>query len=169
MTIQSELERIGNNISSAYSALGENGATLPETQNSDNLAATVQTLPEKQDKITASGLLKGDGSGSISAAQAGVDYQAPLTAGTDYVTPTQLAGKQDKITVSGILKGTGDGNVSAAVAGVDYLPMSGGTLTGSLVLSGEPTVENGAATKGYIDNLVGDINSALDTINGEVV
>ena len=133
MTIQSELERIGNNISSAYSALGENGATLPETQNSDNLAATVQTLPEKQDKITASGLLKGSGDGNISAAVAGTDYQAPLT------------------------------------AGVDYLPMSGGTLTGSLVLSGEPTVENGAATKGYIDNLVGDINSALDTINGEVV
>lgn len=85
MTIQSELERIGNNISSAYSALGENGATLPETQNSDNLATTVQTLPEKQDKITASGLLKGDGAGNISAAVAGTDYQAPLTAGTDYL------------------------------------------------------------------------------------
>lgn len=85
MTIQSELERIGNNISSAYSALGENGATLPETQNSDNLAATVQTLPEKQDKITASGLLKGSGDGNISAAVAGTDYQAPLTAGTDYL------------------------------------------------------------------------------------
>lgn len=137
----------------------------------------------KQEEITTSGLLKGDGSGSISAAQAGVDYQAPLTAGTDYATPTQLndglADKQNEITVSGILKGTGAGNISAAVAGtdyqapltagVDYLPMNGGTLTGSLVLSGEPTVENGAATKGYIDNLVGDINSALDTINGEVV
>lgn len=85
MTIQSELERIGNNISSAYSALGENGATLPETQNSDNLATTVQTLPEKQDKITASGLLKGDGSGNVSAAVAGTDYQAPLTAGVDYL------------------------------------------------------------------------------------
>lgn len=80
MTIQSELERIGNNISSAYSALGENGATLPETQNSDNLAATVQTLPEKQDKITASGLLKGDGAGNISAAVAGTDY-LPMSGG----------------------------------------------------------------------------------------
>lgn len=91
MTIQSELERIGNNISSAYSALGENGATLPETQNSDNLAATVQTLPEKQDKITASGLLKGDGSGNVSAAVAGTDYQAPLTAGVDYAPPYQYS------------------------------------------------------------------------------
>lgn len=81
MTIQSELERIGNNISSAYSALGENGATLPETQNSDNLAATVQTLPKKQDKITASGLLKGDGAGNISAAVAGTDY-LPMSGGT---------------------------------------------------------------------------------------
>ena len=123
----------------------------------------------KQEEITASGLLKGSGDGNISAAQAGTDYQTPLTAGTDYATPTQLAGKQDEITASGLLKGDGSGNISAAVAGVDYLPMSGGTLTGSLVLSGEPTVENGAATKGYIDNLVGDINSALDTINGEVV
>lgn len=90
MTIQSELERIGNNISSAYSALGENGATLPETQNSDNLATTVQTLPEKQDKITATGLLKGNGT-TVEAAQAGTDYQAPLTAGVDYAPPYQYS------------------------------------------------------------------------------
>lgn len=42
-----------------------------------------------QDEITASGLLKGDGAGSIIAAQAGTDYQAPLTAGTDYAPPSQ--------------------------------------------------------------------------------
>ena len=34
----------------------------------------------KQDKITASGLLKGNGNGGVSAAVAGTDYQAPLTA-----------------------------------------------------------------------------------------
>ena len=41
----------------------------------------------KQAAITASGLLKGDGSGGVSAAVAGTDYQTPLTAGTDYQTP----------------------------------------------------------------------------------
>ena len=44
----------------------------------------------KQNKITASGILKGNGSGTITAATAGTDYQAPLTAGTDYATPSQI-------------------------------------------------------------------------------
>lgn len=46
-----------------------------------------QSLTGKQDKITASGILKGDGAGTISAAVAGTDYQTPLVAGTDYQTP----------------------------------------------------------------------------------
>lgn len=50
----------------------------------------------KQSKITASGILKGDGAGGVSAAVAGTDYQAPLTAGTDYATPAQLAGKANQ-------------------------------------------------------------------------
>lgn len=41
----------------------------------------------KQAKIAASGMLKGDGNGSVTAATAGTDYQAPLIAGTDYETP----------------------------------------------------------------------------------
>lgn len=73
-----------------------------------------------QDEITASGLLKGDGGGGITAAQAGTDYQAPLSAGTDYATPTQLADKQAKITATGLLKGDGVGGVTAATAGEDY-------------------------------------------------
>lgn len=81
-----------------------------------------------QDEITASGLLKGDGAGSIIAAQAGTDYQAPLSAGTDYATPTQLADKQAKITATGLLKGDGDGGITAAAAGTDYqAPLTAGT------------------------------------------
>lgn len=50
-----------------------------------------------------------------------------------------------------------------------YLQLSGGTLTGALTLNGEPTEDLQAAPKQYVDNLVGTINTTLDTINGEVV
>lgn len=68
----------------------------------------------KQSKITASGILKGYGNGSVSAA----------TAGTDYATPSQVSAKQNTITASGILKGNGSGTISAATAGTDYVAPS---------------------------------------------
>ena len=43
-----------------------------------------------QPTISVSGILKGDGSGGISAAAAGTDYQTPLVAGTDYATPAMI-------------------------------------------------------------------------------
>lgn len=50
----------------------------------------------------------------------------------------------------------------------------GTDFTGRVVFSDnvsvpEPTEELHAVNKGYVDDLVGDINSALDAINGEVV
>jgi hypothetical protein len=37
---------------------------------------------------------------------------------------------------------------------VNVLPLTGGTLTGPLVLSGPPTATSGAATKGYVDSTI---------------
>lgn len=96
----------------------------------------------KQEKITASGLLKGNGSGGVSPAVAGTDYAAPssvpsastaapkangtASAGSsgawsrgDHVHPTDTT-RQAKITANGLLKGNGAGGVSAAQAGADY-------------------------------------------------
>ena len=105
------------------------------------------TDTSRQAAITASGILKGDGEGGISAATAGTDYQAPLSAYTsappmdgtgaagsstaysrgDHVHPTDTS-RQAKITASGILKGDGNGGVSAAVSGTDYqAPLTAGT------------------------------------------
>lgn len=103
------------------------------------------TDDSRQAKITASGLLKGNGSGTVTAAVAGTDYAAashgthvtysttaPKMDGTaavgtasnvsrgDHVHPTDTS-RQAKITASGILKGDGSGGVTAAVAGTDYL------------------------------------------------
>ena len=104
--------------------------------------ATQAALNGKQAKITASGILKSNGSGGVTAAKAGTDYVTPASlpnpsdtapvmdgtaaAGTlatyargDHKHPADTS-KQAKITASGILKGNGSGGVSAAVKGTDY-------------------------------------------------
>lgn len=43
-SIASEITRISNNISDAYSACSEKGATIPQTQNSANLADTINSI-----------------------------------------------------------------------------------------------------------------------------
>ena len=45
MSIASEITRINGNISSAYSAAQARGATLPQAQNSANLADTILSIP----------------------------------------------------------------------------------------------------------------------------
>lgn len=53
---------------------------------------------------------------------------------------------------TGILKNTTTtGVLSIAVPGIDFFPMSGGTLTGDLILNGDPTNALGAVTRQYAD------------------
>lgn len=123
----------------------------------------------RQAKITASGLLKGDGNGGVAAAVAGTDYAQPSaipspssstpnmdgtgSAGTgtayargNHTHPTDTS-RQAKITANGLLKGDGQGGVSAAVAGTDYqTPLTAGTdYATPAALSGYiPTSQKGA-------------------------
>ena len=101
---------------------------------------------------TLTGLLKGDGT-SVSAAEAGTDYVAPVE-GKELSTndftdaykakidqnATDIAAKQGKIMVSGLLKGAGDGSVSAAAAGTDYVaPVEGKGLSSNDYTTAEKT------------------------------
>lgn len=47
MSIASEIHRIKNNISAAYSACESKGATMPQLQNSNNLPAAIRSIPYK--------------------------------------------------------------------------------------------------------------------------
>lgn len=129
---------------------------VDNTSDADKPVSTKQqeALNNKQAKITASGILRGDGSGGVTAAAAGTDYATPdslpkpsdtapvmdgtAEAGTlttyargDHKHPADTS-KQAKITASGLLKGDGKGGVSSAVKGTDYAGPSVGvpvTLT----------------------------------------
>lgn len=63
--------------------------------------------------------------------------------------------------LTGLLKGNGTGAFTAAVPGTDYLPMSGGSLTGPLLLAANPTTNLGAATKQYVDSAIQSSTAGL--------
>ena len=111
---------------------------------------------------TTSGILKGDGSGNISAAVSGTDYALPSaipsaytstpemdgtgSAGSstsyakgDHVHPTDTTRQASIGTTSGILKGNGSGGISAATAGTDY-------VAPSALNNYVPTTDKGAAS-----------------------
>lgn len=129
---------------------------VDNTSDADKPVSTKQqaALNNKQAKITASGILRGDGSGGVTAAAAGIDYAAPdslpkpsdtapVMDGTaaagilatyargDHKHPADTS-RQEKITASGLLKGDGAGGVTAATKGTDYAGASE-TVTATLL------------------------------------
>lgn len=102
---------------SAYASAKDGGYTGTETQFNTDLAA----VSGKQAKITASGLLKGDGAGGVSAAVKGTDYAGPsvgvtvtlTTAGWDSEAKTQT------VSATGM---SASANIIVVAAPESYIP-----------------------------------------------
>ena len=82
MSIQSEIDRIAGAKTTLGNYLQQNGVAVPSGATVDEMALQLADVIEKQNKITVSGILKGDGAGGVSAAVAGTDYQAPAAKAT---------------------------------------------------------------------------------------
>nr|DAE67317.1 MAG TPA: hypothetical protein [Caudoviricetes sp.] len=93
MSIQTEIDRIAGAKTTLGNYLQQNGVAVPQGATLDSMALLLADVIEKQNKITASGILKGDGEGGVSAAVAGTDYlkTAPVTS---------VAGKTGAVTLA---------------------------------------------------------------------
>lgn len=93
MSIQTEIDRIAGAKTTLGNYLQQNGVAVPQGATLDSMALLLADVIEKQNKITASGILKGDGKGGVSAAVAGTDYlkTAPVTS---------VAGKTGAVTLA---------------------------------------------------------------------
>lgn len=76
MSVQSQIDRLAGAKTTLGNYLQQNGVAVPSGATLDEMALQLADVIEKQDKITASGILKGDGAGGVSAAIPGVDYLA---------------------------------------------------------------------------------------------
>lgn len=81
MSVQSQIDRLAGAKTTLGNYLQQNGVAVPSGATLDEMALQLADVIEKQNKITASGILKGDGQGGVTAAVAGTDYlkTAPVT------------------------------------------------------------------------------------------
>lgn len=203
-----DLKAVQDNIAALNSGKAESSSVPAATTTSPKMDGTAAVGSEakyakgdhvhptddsRQAKITANGLLKGDGNGGVTAAAAGTDYAQPSAipsaytstpnmdgtgsagSGTTYargnhIHPTDTS-RQAKITASGLLKGDGNGGVSAAEAGTDYqTPLVAGTdyvapsALSSYIPSSEKGANSGVATLDSVGVVLPEQTSARGTL-----
>ena len=125
---------------SAYASAKDGGYTGTEAQFNTDLAA----VGGKQARITASGLLKGDGAGGVSAAVKGTDYAAPSVGVTATLSASgwDADAKTQTVSVAGV---TATANLIITPAPDSYLAYCAGMVrctsqnTGTLVFTAEET------------------------------
>lgn len=78
MSVQSQIDRIAGAKTTLGNYLQQNGVAVPSGATLDEMALQLADVIEKQNKITAAGILKGDGAGGVSTAVPGTDYMAPI-------------------------------------------------------------------------------------------
>ena len=119
---------------SAYASAQDGGYTGTEAQFNTDLAV----VSGKQAKITAGGLLKGDGAGGVSAAVKGTDYAAPSVGVTVALSASgwNANAKTQTVSVAGvtatancIITAAPDSYMAYAEAGVRCTAQGAGTLT----------------------------------------
>lgn len=81
MSVQDQIDRIAGAKATLGTYLAQNGVPVPTGATLDEMALHLADVVEKQNKITAAGILKGDGAGGVTAATPGTDYlaEAPVT------------------------------------------------------------------------------------------
>ena len=101
---------------SAYQSAKDGGYTGTEAQFNTDLAA----VSGKQARITASGLLKGDGSGGVSAAVKGTDYAGPSSGVSATLTASgwDADAKTQTVSVAGVTA-TANGSLRIAQSATD--------------------------------------------------
>lgn len=137
MSVQSQIDRLAGAKTTLGNYLQQNGVAVPSGATLDEMALQLADVIEKQNKITASGILKGDGQGGVTAAVAGTDYlkTAPVTSvngktGAVSVSKSNVGlGNVDNVSINARLNRTT--NVNAADTNYTALMVRGMSLNAS--------------------------------------
>ena len=155
MSIQSEIDRIEGAKTTLGNYLQQNGVAVPSGATLDEMALQLADVIDKQNKITARGILKGNGAGSVSAAVAGTDYQAPAA------QATALPTSGTALTANTLY------NVSSAVATYKFVsPSSNGWAHGIFTTGTTPNITFTGKIIGKLPTFAANKTYEFDVYNG---
>lgn len=109
MSVQTEINRLKANVSDSFAAAEELGATMPSTQNSDNLANAIRTIGGTVTDV------KVNGSSVVSNRVANIDISGKQNANTAVTHPvsTQVGSPNQPVYVNGSGAATAVGSIKA--------------------------------------------------------
>ena len=154
MSIQSEIDRIAGAKTTLGNYLQQNGVAVPSGATLDEMALQLADVIEKQDKITARGILKGNGAGGVSAAVAGTDYQAPAA------QASALPTSGNALTANTLY------NVSAAVGTYSFKAPATGWAHGKFTTGSSASVSFAGTFMGAAPTIEASKTYEFDVYNG---
>ena len=154
MSIQSEIDRIAGAKTTLGNYLQQNGVAVPSGATLDEMALQLADVIEKQNKITARGILKGNGAGGVSAAVAGTDYMAPPA------TATALPSSGTALTANTLY------NVSAAVGTYSFKAPATGWAHGTFTTGSSVSVSFSGTFVGAAPTIEASKAYEFDVYNG---
>ena len=155
MSIQGEIDRIAGAKTTLGNYLQQNGVAVPSGATLDEMALQLADVIEKQNKITASGILKGNGAGGVSAAVAGTDYQAPAA------QASALPTSGSALTANTLY------NVSSAVNTYKFVsPSSNGWAHGKFTAGTSPNITFSGTIIGKLPTFEANKKYEFDVYNG---
>ena len=154
MSIQSEIDRIAGAKPILGNYLQQNGVAVPSGATLDEMALQLADVIEKQNKITARGILKGNGAGGVSAAVAGTDYQAPAA------QASALPTSGTALTANTLY------NVSAAVGTYSFKAPATGWAHGKFTTGSSASISFAGTFLGTAPSIEASKTYEFDVLNG---